>query len=383
MFNRVPLAWLQLTHEKVRLFSAIAGIAFTVVLMLFQIGLLDALFTAASLVQTRLQGDLVLTSPQYQYLVYSKSFNRRRVYQALAFDGVKSVQPVYLGMGEWKNPENLATRSIMVVGYDPQGSAFTLPGSVDARQLYLPDNVFFDSLSRAEFGHVQQLLHDKGVVGTEVNGRKVKVVDLFRLGSSFGIDGTLLASDSTFLRMFPGHPRDLVELGLITLKPGADPEKVRQAIQSGLPPDVRVVTRARFIQDEKEYWQANTGIGYIFTLGVVIGFVVGAVIVYQILYTGVNDHLAEFATLKALGYRDSYLAMIVLRQALVLSLFGYPPGALMAAALYSLTSTYAYLPMILAPKRLALILFLTIGMCAGSAMLAMRKLQQADPADIF
>ena len=146
---------------------------------------------------------------------------------------------------------------------------------------------------------------------------------------------------------------------------------------------MRVLTRANFIEGEKTYWKANTGIGYIFTLGVIIGFVVGAVIVYQILYTGVNDHLAEFATLKALGYTDFYLSMIVLRQALMLSIFGYIPGVLMANVLYSLTSNYAFLPMNMDPRRVVLILILTIGMCAGSALLAMRKLRQADPADIF
>jgi len=383
MFNRVPLAWLQLTHQKVRLLAAIAGIAFAVVLMLYQIGLLDALFATAALVQTRLRGDLVLTSTQYQYLVYSKNFSRRRVYQALAFDGVESVRPVYIGLGAWKNPERLNERSVLVIGYDPLGAAFTIPATEDPRKLFMPDVVFFDSLSRPEFGPVVSLLHEKGSVETEVNGRKIKVAGLFPMGSSFGVDGTLVTSDVSFLRMFPGHPEGLVELGMINLKPGADAERVRQALQNGLPPDVRVLTRADFVEREKAYWKANTGIGYVFSLGVVIGFVVGAVIVYQILYTDVNDHLAEFATLKALGYRDLYLSGIVLRQALLLSLFGFFPGVLIANVLYTLTSNYAFLPMTLDIHRVGLILLLTIGMCSGSALLAMRKLRQADPADIF
>jgi putative ABC transport system permease protein len=383
MFHRVPLAWLQLTHEKIRLFAAIAGIAFTVVLMLFQIGLLDALYVTAALVQNRLHGDLVLISPQYQYLVYSKSFSKQRIYQALAFDGVESVKPVYLSMAEWKNPETRAVRAILVLGFEPLGRSFSLPDTLDSHRLFMPDTAFFDSKSRAEYGPVVRLVHDRGQVETEVNGHKVKVIDVFRLGGSFGVDGTMVTSDSSFLRIFPGHPHDTVELGLINLKPGADAERVRQAIQNGLPPDVQVLTRAKFAENEKEYWKVNTGIGYVFTLGVVIGFVVGAVIVYQILYTGVNDHLAEFATLKALGYGDFYLSLIVLKQAVVLSLFGYLPGVLMANELYKLTSTYAFLPMAMTPNRVVLILVLTVGMCAGSGMMAMRKLRQADPADIF
>src|SRR5580692_1700708 len=116
MFNRVPLAWLQLTHEKVRLLAAAAGISFAVVLMLVQLGLLDALFTAASLVQDRLKGDIVLTSDQYQYLIFSNTFSRRRLYQALEFEGVESVRPVYLGLATWKNPDLKTEKSILAVG---------------------------------------------------------------------------------------------------------------------------------------------------------------------------------------------------------------------------------------------------------------------------
>lgn len=383
MFNRVPLAWLQLTHEKIRLAAVVAGIAFAVVLMLFQLGLLDALFATASLVQSRLESDLVLTSKQYQYMIFSGSFSRRRVYQALAFDGVDSVRSVYLSLGTWKNPVRLTQRSVLAIGYDPLGAAFTLSPGDDPRQLLLDDNVFFDAAARPEFGPIERLVREKGVVETEVNGHMVKVVDTFRMGSSFGVDGTLVASDLTFLRMFPGHPRELVELGLIRLKPGVDPESVRLALEKGLPPDVRVLNRATFLQQEKDYWAVNTGIGYIFTLGVFIGFVVGGVIVYQILYTDVNDHLAEFATLKALGYNDLYLSLIVLRQALILALLGFFPGVGIAKILYTLTQTATSLPMILEGRRVLLILVLTVGMCSVSALLAMRRLRKADPADIF
>ena len=183
--------------------------------------------------------------------------------------------------------------------------------------------------------------------------------------------------------MFPGHSAGLIELGVITLKPGADAERVRQALEKGLPHDVRVLSRETFQRKEKAYWADNTGIGYIFILGVFIGFMVGAVIVYQILYTAVNDHLAEFATLKALGYHDSYLAGIVIRQSLMLSLLGFLPGLAIATGLYRVTADATFLPMKMDPRRAALVLGLTVAMCSGSAMLAMRKLRQADPADIF
>ena len=383
MAKRVSLAWLQLTHEKLRLLAAVAGIAFAVLLMLMQLGFQEALATASSLVQSALQGDIVLTSKQYDYLVFSKQFTRRRLQQSLAFDGVESAWPVYLGLAQWKNPEDLLERAILVIGFDPAGKIIKIPVADDPNRLRLPDIALFDSGSRSEYGPIAKLIREKGSVRTEVNDRSIQVVGLFQLGTSFGVNGTLVSSDLNFLRIFSGHPQGLVELGVIRLKPGADPETVRRALQRGLPPDVNVLTRDGFVRQERDYWALHTGIGYIFTLGVLMGFVVGTVIVYQILYTDVNDHMAEYATLKALGYGNRYLASIVLKEALLLSLFGFLPGLAIAKALYVVTARATLLPMDMTPQRMGLVLLLTVGMCCGSALLAVRKLQQADPADIF
>jgi putative ABC transport system permease protein len=79
------------------------------------------------------------------------------------------------------------------------------------------------------------------------------------------------------------------------------------------------LTHQGFIDFEQRYWQTSTSIGFIFTLGVGMGFIVGTVIVYQILYTDVSDHLAEYATLKAMGYKNIFLEFVVLQEAIILS----------------------------------------------------------------
>ena len=383
MAKRVPLAWLQLTHEKLRLAAAVAGIAFAVLLMMMQLGFREALATASSLVQSALQGDLVLTSRQYDYLVFSKQFSQRRLYQALSFDGVESAWPVYLGLAQWKNPEDLHERAILVIGSDPDGHLITVSNDVDPSRLRLPDIALFDSDSRAEFGPVAKMIREKGSVRTEVNGRSIQVVGLFKMGTSFGVNGTVVASDLNFLRIFPGHSGGLTELGVIRLKPGANAIAVRDTLRGGLPPDVYVLTHDEFVQQERDYWALHTGIGYIFTMGVFMGFVVGAVIVYQILYTDVNDHLPEYATLKAMGHRNGYLASIVLKESVLLSLFGFVPGAVIAKGLYVLTEQATLLPMNMSLERVGTVLALTVAMCGASALLAVRKLAQADPADVF
>ena len=70
---------------------------------------------------------------------------------------------------------------------------------------------------------------------------------------------------------------------------------------------MRVLTRAQLETQEQKYWAQETPAGLVFGLGVVLAVVVGIVILYQVLATDVTKHLPEYATLKALGYRDRFL----------------------------------------------------------------------------
>jgi putative ABC transport system permease protein len=120
-----------------------------------------------------------------------------------------------------------------------------------------------------------------------------------------------------------------------------------------------------------------------FALGTGMGFVVGIIIVYQILFTDVNEHLAEYATLKAMGFTDNYLLRVVFQEALILAIFGYIPGLGISFGLYELTKAATFLPIFMSVSRSAFVLGLTILMCTISGAIAVRKLRAADPADIF
>src|SRR6266850_2473921 len=193
MISAARLAWLQLWRQKVRLAVALAGVAFAVVLMLMQLGFQDALFTSAVVVHRRLAADIVLIHPNYNILPYPALFSRRRLYQALGFDGVESVTPLYTGLGRWKNPLTGLSRTIFVIAIDPAEQVLDLPEVRAARPLMqYPDAVLFDELSRPEFGPVAETLRAGDDLDTEVSGRRVSVKGVFRLGCSFGIDGTIV-----------------------------------------------------------------------------------------------------------------------------------------------------------------------------------------------
>ncbi len=381
---KIPLAWLQLSREKMRLFVALAGIGFADILMFMQLGFRDALFDSAVTLHKNLQGDIFLISPQSTAIIAMKSFPSRRLYQTLGFNGVKSVSSVYIDFGLWKNPENRQTRSILVVGFNPTDSVLDLPEVKDNLEaIKLSDVVLFDDASRPEFGLIAQQFKQGKDITTEVASRRIRVGGLFTMGASFGADGNIITSDLNFLRLFSKRQEGLIDIGIVKLQPETNVDEVIKNLKQRLPKDVKILSKEELIAFEKNYWQTGTAIGFIFALGTAMGFIVGIVIVYQILYTDVTDHLPEYATLKAMGYKNSYLLMVVFQEAIILSILGYFPGFALATGLYTLTRSATNLPMIMTLSRAMIVLILTIIMCCVSGAIAVRKLQAADPADIF
>ena len=381
---KIPLAWRQLTHDKTRLLVALAGIAFADILMFMQLGFRDALFESAVTFHKQLQGDVFLISTQSTSLIAMRSFSSRRLYQTLSFDGVASAEPLFLDTGLWKNPQTQATRGMMVIGFNPERSLMTSPGLEGGMEkTKIPDIVLFDEASRAEFGPVADLFNQGKTVETEVRSRRVQVGGLFTLGASFGADGNLITSDLNFLRIFPTRSKNLIDVGVVTLKPGVDPIATVAAMRQEFANDVKILTKEEFIDFERSYWEQGTSIGFIFTLGTAMGFIVGIVIVYQILYTDVSDHLPEYATLKAMGYSDWYLLGVVFQEAIILALLGYIPGGLVTFFLYNLTRNATSLPLYMTLARAVTVFILTLIMCLVSGAISVRKLQAADPADIF
>jgi putative ABC transport system permease protein len=380
----IPLAWLQLKREKLRLLVALAGVAFAVVLIFMQLGFRGAMFKSAVRFHEALDGDLFLISPTFDFLPQPKSFSRRRLYQAMAWPEVRSVTPIYLGITVWKNPDTGKTRSIFLIGVDPTDPGIRLPGlRGQLDRIRREDVVLFDRYSRSEYGPIARDLAAGHTVVGEIANRRVFIEGLFSFGTSFGVDGTVLTSELNFIRLNPQRPIGLIDVGVIRLAPGTDAARLRDAMVASFPKDVLVLTRADYIAREQRYWDTSTPIGYVFTFGVIVGFVVGAIIVYQILFADVSDHLAEYATLKAIGYPDRYLFGVVFQEAIILAVLGFVPGLVICLYLYRITSDATRLPMQLTGATAGFVLALAIIMCCLSGAVALRKIRSADPAEIF
>tara|TARA_Y100001968_G_scaffold297513_1_gene306631 strand:+ start:26001 stop:27173 length:1173 start_codon:yes stop_codon:yes gene_type:complete len=383
-YRKIPLSWLLLTRQPLRLFVAIAGICFAGILMFMQLGFRDGLFDTSVTVHKLFDADLVLISPRSKSSISMSGFPRRRLIQAMAHKDVIGTTAVNWSFILWRNPKTLSTRSILALGFDPTDPLLKSNDFIyKAKSLKNPGRVLFDELSREEFGPISEWFKEGRLVETEVAGKRVRVTGLVSLGPSFGADGNLITSRETFLKLLPSNPTGSIEIGLIRIKTGSNSNQVSEALKLSLPNDVKVLTRDQFIEMEKNYWRTSTSIGFIFTLGAAMGFVVGCVVVYQILYSDVSDHLAEYATLMAMGYKLKTLLGVVAREGILLAIFGYIPAYFSGQGLYLLVRSSTKLPVVMDLERASLVFVLILIMCMGSACIAMRRLSDADPAEIF
>jgi putative ABC transport system permease protein len=211
----------------------------------------------------------------------------------------------------------------------------------------------------------------------------MRVVGLVEIGSSFGADGNVVLSEVNFRRVVKERAVSAVDLVAIRLRPGADRAAAMAGLRAVLPADVTVLSQPELLAHERRYWEEATPIGFIFTFGSLMGLIVGMVIVYQILFSDIAGHLREYATLKAMGYSNGYLARVVLAAALILAGLGFLPGLALSAFLYDQVGAATFLPLVLDAERAGGVFLMIFAMCATAGLLAMRKLRDANPADMF
>ena len=85
-YRKIPLAWLLLTRQPLRLMVAIAGISFAGILMFMQLGFRDGLFDTSVTIHKLLDADIVLISPRSKSSISMSGFPKRRLIQTLALE---------------------------------------------------------------------------------------------------------------------------------------------------------------------------------------------------------------------------------------------------------------------------------------------------------
>ena len=393
--SKTPLAWKNLTHDWRRLAIALLGIAFAVLLMFSQVGFQNALFDSQVKMLNDVQGEIFIVSKAKFTLAAEKRFPIDRIMQARSCPGVAGAYPLYSELTTSvmrKMKRGLGNRGypIRSIGV-PLGAPIFKSAQLqqELRRLHAPYTALIDAKSKEKKFPFSLASHDTlAGANIELAGKRVHLVGTFDMGTDFAHDGNLVMSDENFARYYPhrkrfGDPLSVVDIGLVHVQDGFSVAEVQRVLAHTLSKDVLVLTRQEYLDKEIHFWDKSTPIGTIFLAGKIIGFVVGMVICYQVIYSDITDHMPEFATLKAMGYSTSYFVWLIVVEALLLALIGFLPGVLASYALYNWLAGQTGLLMQMTVDGVLFVLVATIAMCVASGMLAVRKLLAADPASLF
>ena len=384
LIKRTPIAWLQLSHRPLRLAAALAGVGFANVLVFFQLGLSGGLYDSQKRPIQQFNGSLAVIPRRYTNFGEPAGFSRTRLLQVLGFQGVRGVSPLRLGKLQWLNPETQESTQALVMGVEPANPSLMLPElSAQQSSLQLQGGVLFDKASKTSAGPVTARLEQGQSFNTELNGQRTNVNGLFQLGLTFAADINLITSTSNFQTLFPDRDPDEIQIGVVQLQSGADVSDVQKRLNDVLEPSLQVLTVEELQQREVDHWKRNTSFGLIFGLGVLVGFSVGGIVVYQILYSEVGEHISEYATMKAMGYDDRFVVAIIIQESVILASLAFLPSLIVSALLYRVLMQATGLLVVMSFSRAALVFTTTLLLCSGSGWLATAKLRRLDPADVF
>lgn len=412
---RVPLAWSNLTSDRGKFLLSALAIGFAVMLLFVQVGFYFSLMDSSILLIEKINADLVVTHELREYLSFPRNFPKLMLKRIESVPGVGSVESMSMDVnftslrkpdagsspekGTGPRPQE---RFIRVLGVDPDAHILNLPeldpNSPKSRiaELRVPGQALFDTKTREEYG-LQKAYDSQGPFGAELSGQNLQIVAPFTLGRDFTAEGNLLVSDTTFRQYlrypYPFLDGEEIDLGLIRLEGPrygnrlADRSKIQSVLEAireklkGLPLQVETVDSLG--EREQSFWRNSTPVGQVLLLGLIMGVGVGAVICYQILSSGVSDRISEYATLRAIGYSNRYLAWVVGQEALILACVGFVPGLIAAYFLYGLMEWMTQLPLRFQMDRILLVFTGNVAMCAISAWFAVREAQKIDPAEVF
>lgn len=383
----LPLAWLQLKRQPIRYLVAVTGIGFAALLMYMQLGFQSGLLNSATTFYDALDADLILLSPATLNSGNFRQFPQSQLFAALGVEGVAETIPLYVANVNVQKLGGIRPTSLRLIGYDPDTKVLNLPEVLAQKELLkTPNYVLFDTLGNRNTGPIAEAFKANAYQDLILSdfSKTFRVVGLFRLGSTFAADSNLISSDTTTIQLaFRQINAGEISMGVIRLKPGANIQRVQRFLKRDYGGELQVLTKPELIAQERDYWNTVSSFGVIFGFGTIMGILVGGVVVYQVLYTDVSDHLKEYATLKAMGFADGFILIIVVQEAFLLGVSSFIPATLVSTVMYAFLTAASGIRIEMTSDKTILVGTLTLGVCAASAAIAIRRLRDADPASVF
>ncbi len=399
---KTPLAFHNLWHQQTKTLVSISGVAFALSLVFMQLGFMGAVSHTATNLLEHVRFDVMVRARDYLHLYEPSNIDRKWLDVAASTPGVEEVMPLWITIQNWRKLPTQAQLGdsdfesqylpIAMLAFDVNQPVFTLPEVIAQQaQLDAAHELLLDRSTQRDYGPLNGRRFTEADIGRrpEIGGNAFAIGGLFTLGTGLAANGAAITTEQGFSRIVPWDVSEKVSLGLAILRADADPQQVLHSLQGRMRADaqsamaVDVLSRDDVLQLEIRRWLWQTPIGLIFQLGVVLSLLVGAAIVYMVLATDVTNRLPEYATLLAMGYSRSYLASIVMTQAVLLSIGGFFVAWVAAEGLYRVTSLASGIPITMNGQRVVIVSLLGVTMCCFSGLLALRRLWKAEPANLF
>ncbi len=400
-----------------RFIAAQAGIMFAVGLVTIQNGILNGFVKSSSLLVDNSQADIWIASEDMVQLVLTMPLSLEQLTQAQKVSGVQQAEPLIVRSARWRDPSN-QIQAVTIIGSSVNGVLFK-PWNIIQGELAAfkePYGVMVDE-STLENLRVNQIGDTVTIAGLEARlvgitqGTQAITNSIFVFTSLKNANAYLTTplktrtrckledGDLNCINVFDeseqqsgaqvgiAAPKALTQTDPITYilvkaEPGQNIEQLQQRLNQALP-KTRAYRREEIAEKLQKYWKERTGIGFILSLGAGVGVLVGMIVVAQILYSSVSDHLKEFGTLKAMGAPDQVIYSVILEQALWMAILGYIPGMTLCAGVATWASATQGILILITPLSALTVFGITVFMCAGSAIFAIQKVTQVDPAIVF
>jgi putative ABC transport system permease protein len=400
-----------------RFLVAQAGIMFAVSLITIQKGILDGFTRSTVLLIEQSSADLWVANKAMEYLELTTSLTVEELSQARKTTGVELAEAITIQGVRWRGPKGRID-GVRVYGFNPDGQLFANWKLTQGKlsDLKAPYTIMADAANTKELGLNRigdagsiSSLPAKFVGATKDTQSMASSAYLFTSletanaylfgGLSPQVNCKLQTGNLECTNVFesapkpsspnstPAPPRrlnlsDPISYVLIKAAPGQDIKALRQRLEAEIPGTL-AYTKAEMAQRTSAYWRERTGVGFILGLGATVGFVVGMVVVSQILYSSVSDHLKEFGTLKAMGASDWVIYRVITEQALWMAVLGYLPSILLCLGLGTWTMAAKGIMILITPATAFGVFGITVIMCVGSALFAIQKVTHIDPAIVF
>jgi putative ABC transport system permease protein len=370
----MKLAWQNIIHDRGRFSVTVLGVSFAVFLMVFQGSLLAGFLRAASRLIDASDSEIWITARGVQAFEFGTTLESRVREMAAGVPGVVETSRVCMAFAVYRTPTG-KQQVVALVGADPNiGKRFPVPDRLEAAVELSPDAVLYDVSDR------KQIEINALPAEVEINRHRASIErEIDGYGAFLGVPFLFTSYRNAARYMDFGSEESMYVL--LRIDKSYSVSEVQQSLKQRLP-EVDVLTHDEFAHKSRMYWTIKTGAGGAILTAAVLGFLIGLVVVSQTIYANTMENIEEYATLKALGASQAFVARIVLTQALICGAVGSILGLL--AVIPSIGYAKSLIAWIYAPWWLPPAMVVpSLVMCSLASIVSVRSALTVEPGRVF